>query len=205
MLGSYAASQAAEAGREKIAMTKDPVQHHRRSIRLKEYDYSLEGDYFVTICVNRRACIFGEVASYEMVLNPVGQMVARWWDELNRKFAFVQTDAFVVMPNHVHGIINIQPVGADLCVCPQEGAHAGAPLHEIVQWFKTMTTNEYLRRVKDDGWPPLTGRLWQRNYYEHIIRSEKSLEAICEYIGANPAQWVYDLENPLNFQTAQIV
>jgi hypothetical protein len=130
-------------------------------------------------------------------------MVERWWGELNRKFPQIRTDAFVVMPNHIHGIIVMESVGADLRVCPddprvcpdgkwgahigaplpggpdgEQGAHtgapqqAGAPLPEIVQWFKTMTTNEYIRGVKQSGWLAFRGRLWQRNYYEHIIRSE---------------------------------
>ncbi len=79
-----------------------------------------------------------------------------------------------------------------------QGAHPGAPLPEIVQWFKTMTTNAYIRGVKTDSWMPFTGRLWQRNYYEHIIRNENALQRIQEYILHNPAQWATDLENPIS-------
>ena len=119
------------------------------------------------------------------------------------------------MPNHIHGIIIIEDtdhktniVGADLCVCPKEfarsakdeniekGAHTGAPLQEIIQWFKTMTTNEYIRGVKKHGWKPFSGKFWQRGYYEHVVRNSKELDLIREYIITNPARWAYDRENP---------
>ena len=207
-------------------MPYDPEKHHRRSIRLRGYDYAQAGAYFITICTQARVCLFGQVVDETMHMNDAGQMVQRWWHELNRKFPTVQTDAFVVMPNHIHGIIIIHPVGADLRVCPndihirpdnihvcpndihmrpddqrgthtnQRGTHAGVPLPEIVQWFKTMTTNEYIRHVKNDGWPPFRKRLWQRNYYEHIIRDEKSLHRIRQYIAENPSRWEQDNENP---------
>ncbi len=199
-------------------MTYDPEKHHhRRSIRLKGYDYSQAGAYFVTLCAQDRACLFGEVVDGEMRLNDAGRMVEKWWDQLNHKFSAVQTDEYIVMPNHFYGIVVIQFVGAGLCVRPNEpdrtgdkgahtnqtgahtnqtGAHTGAPLPEIVQWFKTMTTNEYIRGVKQSGWPPFYGRLWQRNYYEHIIRNDESLNRIREYIINNPLQWALDRENP---------
>jgi REP element-mobilizing transposase RayT len=209
----------------------------RRSLRLKGYDYSWPGAYFITIVTQDRACLFGEVVDGEMRLNEAGRRVEKWWAELHHKFPNVQTDEFVIMPNHFHGIVMIMsnPVGADLCVCPDEtdagmgahvgadlrvcpdntdahmgahtgaplrvcpddtGAHAGAPLPEIVQWFKTMTTNEYIRGVKQSGWPPFRGRLWQRNYYEHIIRNDDELRRIREYITDNPLRWALDRENP---------
>jgi len=112
--------------------------------------------------------------------------------ELARKFPAVQTDTYVIMPNHVHGIIVISdpdtdgPVGADLRVClnggrDQQGEHAGSPLPRMVQWFKTMTTNAYMRGVKTLGWTPFSGKLWQRNYCEHIIRDNESFDRIREY------------------------
>ena len=144
-------------------------KRHRRSIRLKGYDYANTGAYFVTIVTQGRACLFGEIVNAESRLNDAGSLIERWWFELNNKFRTVETDDFVIMPNHCHGIVVIADVGADLRVGPDsEGAHIGAPLQgaplsAIVQWFKTMTTNEYLRGVKTSGWAPFQGRLWQRN------------------------------------------
>ena len=157
----------------------------------------------MTVCTQDRACLFGNVADNTMRLNDAGQMIEQWWFELNRKFPTVESDEFVVMPNHFHGIVIIA-VGADLRVGPgskgartaHRGAHAGAPLPTVIQWFKTMTTNEYIRGVKAASWPSFNGRLWQRNYYEHIIRSEDSLNRIRQYISDNPARWAFDRENP---------
>jgi REP element-mobilizing transposase RayT len=193
-------------------------KHRRRSIRLQDYDYTGPGAYFVTICTQERACLFGEVVDAKMQSNDGGRMIEQWWFELNRKFPTVETDEFVVMPNHLHGIVIA--VGADLRVGPvskqtrtaRPGAHAGAPLQRpdsaptdvrtsvplprIIQWFKTMTTNQYMRGVKTASWPRFNGRLWQRNYYEHVIRNEDSLNRIRQYIVDNPAQWICDRENP---------
>ena len=193
-------------------MRYDPERHHRRSIRLRGYDYRAVGAYFITVVVQDRARLFGEVLEGAMRLNDAGRMLERWWLELNCRFPHVSTDAYVVMPNHFHGIVVIHSrppdttappdVGADLRVCPNTrvcpdsgGAHAGAPLPTIVQWFKTMTTNEYIRMVKHAGWTPFRGRLWQRNYYEHIIRNERALERIRDYILTNPLHWHLDREN----------
>jgi len=184
-------------------MKYDPDKHHRRSIRLKDYDYSTAGAYFVTLCTFNRQCIFGEIADGEMRLNAIGNMVTRWWLKLGDKFPSVETDASIIMPNHVHGIVRI--VGADPRVRPdsgttmralhQEGAHVGAPLPRIVQWFKTMTANQYLRLVKNPRRMSFPGRLWQRNYYEHVIRNERNLNAIREWIETNPSRWQDDPEN----------
>ena len=182
-------------------MNEAAPQPRRRSIRLKEFDYAEPGAYFVTIVTQDRSCLFGDILNGQMQLSRAGEAVTRWWLELARKFTTVETDEFVVMPNHCHGIIVIidPPVGADLRVGPptaRTGAHIGAPLPMIVQWFKTMSTNEYMRGVKNLGWTPLRGRLWQRNYYEHIIRGEESLNRIRQYILDNPARWEFDRENP---------
>ena len=187
-------------------MKYDSNKHHRRSIRLNGYDYNQAGMYFVTFVTQNRMCLFGEIADGETRLNEAGSVIERWWFEMNNKFRTVKTDEFVIMPNHFHGIVVI--VGADRCVGPVgKGAHIGAPLQEtqpvrpvalsaIVQWFKTMTTNEYLRGVKTSGWTPFPGRLWQRNYYEHVIRDEESLSHIRQYILNNPVRWEFDRENP---------
>ncbi len=102
------------------------------------------------------------------------------------------------MPNHIHGIII---VGADPRVCQKiNGEHTGSPLRiplgQMIQWFKTMTTNEYIKNVKHNGWQPFSDKFWQRNYYEHIIRNKHSLEQIQEYVYYNPLRWEIDRENP---------
>ena len=161
---------------------------------MQDYDYSQVGAYFVTVCVQHRECLFGEIVDDEMRLNDAGQMVERWWDELGNKFPSAEPDEYVVMPNHFHGIIVI--VGADLHVRPDSADICVRPIPEIVQWFKTMTTNKYIRGVKQHGWIPFPVQLWQRNYYERIIRNEEELCRIRQYIADNPAQWVHDRENP---------
>jgi REP element-mobilizing transposase RayT len=196
-------------------MMRNTVRGHRRSIRLGGYDYASEGAYFVTICTQDRACVFGTIGDGVIQANDAGRMVERWWNELPRAFADIETDAFVVMPNHVHGVVVL--VGADQRVCPDgdathgaddrvdRGGHIGPPLRNrpprraslprIVQWFKTMTTNEYIRGVRNRAWPAFRGRLWQRNYYESIIRDEDSLNRVRAYVSANPARWLTDRDN----------
>ena len=99
----------------------NPQIHHRRSIRLKDYDYSQSGAYFITICTQKRECLFGEIVDGEMRLNDAGQMVQTTWDELPKHYTGIEIDEFVVMPNHFHGIILIHDVGAGPCACPYEG------------------------------------------------------------------------------------
>ncbi|HVN49574.1 MAG TPA: transposase [Bacteroidota bacterium] len=195
------------------------MRRRRKNIRLKGYDYSLAGAYFVTVCTNNRAHIFGEIHHGEMMVNDAGNMAERWFKELEHKFPDVQCDVFICMPDHIHFIIintgnNIPIVGADPCVCPKEthvcpnendlpvfpnddknmgeqnvmGEHKGSPLPKIVQWYKTMTTNEYIRHVKNDGWNMFVGKLWQRNYFDRVIRNNKELDNIRKYIYYNPAQ-----------------
>ena len=192
----------------------NPEKHHRRSIRLRGYDYTRAGLYFITLCVQNRECLFGHIENHQMIWNDAGKMVVKWYHELENKFPDIQCHEMVVMPNHMHFIIeNVGAVGADLRVCPdtdlgehtisgesqsgesQSGEHVGSPLHRVVQWFKTMSTNEYIRGVKNLGWPPFNGKLWQRNYYEHIIRNEKSYLDISQYIHQNPEKWFTDKLN----------
>jgi putative transposase len=188
-------------------MSYNPDTHHRQSIRLKSHDYSQRGYYFITICTQGRMCLFGEIKKGRIVLNDSGKMIIRRWNDLKLKYANVEIDEYVVMPNHCHGIINIvDSVGADQCVCPDDnsgkqikkmGEHTGSPLRgrpisEMIQWFKTMTTNEYIRNVKQNRWQPFDGKLWQRNYYEQIIRDVISLRRVREYINNNAGQWKQD-------------
>lgn len=175
-----------------------PEIHHRRSIRLRGHDYSQRGYYFITVCTRGRWCLFGDIEKGRMILNDAGKMIGRWWNELKNKYADIEIDEYVIMPNHCHGIINIvgMMVGADRCVCPNGKGEVppvrGRPISEMIQWFKTMTTNEYIRNVKQNRWEPFDGKLWQRNYYEQIVRDEISMRRIREYIVNNPHQWQQD-------------
>lgn len=191
----------------------NPDKHHRRSIRLCGYDYAQEGLYFVTICCQDRVCLFGEIVNGEMALNDAGRMVEKWYYKTAENFSHIRCLDMVVMPNHFHCIWQIENdftvtnVGANPCVRPiikrneqmgrhvgeQMGRHVGLPLHRVVQWFKTMTTNEYIRGVEKYDWIPFNRKLWQRNYYEHIIRNAESYANIAEYITNNPASWQNDI------------
>lgn len=178
-------------------MKYDPAVHHRRSIRLRGYDYSQAGAYFVTICVQGRECLFGEIvgagprvrpdAPSEMRLNAAGMMAQEIWQEMPEQYPGVDLDAFVVMPNHVHGIV--------VLVGPRQTQGAAPTLPDIVRQYKTLTMKRYADGVRHCGWRPFPGRLWQRNYWERVIRDEQELQAVREYIQNNPAQWAEDQLN----------
>ena len=289
-------------------MVYNPRIHHRKSIRLKGYDYSQEGMYFITICVQNKKMLFGSIArptpvipapvgadprvctiypdndeqipendhpipennqpfqenhsipeyppfqkiesnppipsnnnDPQLTLNDAGKMIEKWFMKLETKFPDIECDVFIVMPNHVHCIIvnngagntNITPanrikndfnldrplINAETSILdelqnlgvPQNlgelqnlgeskilgdsknlGEHVGSPLGSVMQWFKTMSTNEYIRGVKTLDWERFDGKLWQRNYWEHIIRDERSYNAIRKYIINNPRNWGVD-------------
>jgi REP element-mobilizing transposase RayT len=162
----------------------------RRSLRLKGYDYTQAGAYFVTICAQDQACLFGDVVDGCMCLNEAGHMLATLWNDIPARFAGVEIDTFVVMPNHEHGII-VLPDAANGVT-----AEVGPALGEVVAAFKSATTVHYIRGVKTSAWLPFRQRLWQRNYYEHVVRNEKALDRIRRYIDENPACWAFDDENP---------
>jgi putative transposase len=163
----------------------------RRSLRLKGYDYTRAGAYFVTICAQDKACLFGNVVDVCVRLNDAGQMLAKLWKDIPARFAEVETDAFVVTPNHVHGIVVLPDTENAMA------ARVAPVLGEVVAAFKSATTVHYIRGVKTKAWPAFRGRLWQRNYYEHIVRDDKALDRIRRYIDENPAPWAFDDENPL--------
>jgi putative transposase len=157
----------------------------------------------VTICTQNR--------ELSLQNEEVGRMVTNVWRQLENKYPQIRLDEFVVMSNHIHGIIVIDVVvGADLRVCPNDvggmgkGEHAGSPqqdspqprLGSMIRWFKTVTTNYYIRGIRDNGWTLFLGRFWQRNYYERIIRNENEMNRIREYITKNPARWDWDQNNP---------
>jgi REP element-mobilizing transposase RayT len=191
---------------DKFLTRYNPDIYHRHSIRLRDYDYSLAGAYFVTICTKDRECLFGEIRGGKMVLNEAGRMLKSIWNELPQHCSDVDIDGFVVMPNHIHGII-VLTVGAGPRACPKdERSHneGGQPqgvaptisLPDVVHRFKSLATARYRQGVRENNWRPFPGTLWQRNYYEHIIRTEEEWNRFREYIQNNPMQWEVDEENP---------
>ncbi|MEO8147743.1 MAG: transposase [Bacteroidia bacterium] len=198
-------------------MKYNPQIHHRKSIRLKGYDYSQAGMYFITICCHEKICRFGHILNNEMILNDAGKMVETEWLDLPNRFTNIQLHEFIVMPNHFHGILQIldvqplqegQPQGIAPTVNPEN--NVGAPLvgaqqpdgtntntpsktvGDVMDAFKSITTVVYIDGVKTSGWERFNGKLWQRNYHEHIIRNEQSYHNIANYIINNAARWKED-------------
>lgn len=178
-------------------MKFNPGIHRRRSVRLKGWDYASRGAYFVTVCAHGRECAFGEVRSGRVALNEAGRVVESAWNDLPRHYPRAGLDAFVVMPNHVHGILVIGKgsyVGADFKSAPTDMKPMRRhPLSEIVRAFKAFSTRRINLLRQTPGHP-----LWQRNYYEHIIRGEDELNPAREYVLHNPLEWAEDENHPQN-------
>ena len=199
-------------------MKAESGEQRRRSIRLREYDYAQAGSYFVTIVTRERACLFGEIVDGEMRPNQFGHIVRATWDELADHYPGVEGDAFVARPNHVHGIIMLADDGGGVIDVgagfkPALGVVAGpnsvraglnpAPtrrgLPEIIRGFKTFSARR-INELRDTSGAPV----WQRNYYEHVVRGENELSRIREYILNNPLQWDMDRENPIPTEVQSI-
>lgn len=175
-------------------MGYDPDRHHRRSIRLKGYDYSQVGAYFVSICTQGRECLFGGIVAGEMVLNDAGEIVAGEWLKTVEICNEIALDEWVVMPNHFHGILVItDPVRAihesPLQMTVTQRRNMAIP--KLIGRFKMLSSKRINALRKTTG-----AKLWQRNYHEHIIRDEASLVRIRRYIRDNPVRWALDRENP---------
>lgn len=177
-------------------MDSDDGLFHRKYLRLKGYDYSQPGGYFITICTHKKECLFGDVKEEKVVLSSTGQVASEFWLAIPRHFKNVELDEFVVMPNHVHGII----VLIDQCggvkfnaptkdrdyysrISPKQGA---IPL--IVRTYKSAVST-WCKQNRHENFE------WQRNYYDHIVRDEKDLAQVREYIANNPMKWDLDAEN----------
>lgn len=183
-----------------------PVLPDRHSIRYDGFDYSSAGAYFITICVRWGRSLLGEVRGGEMHLSASGEIVAAHWEDLPRRFPTVATDAFQVMPNHAHGVLWLDPVRASLMkpvqMTPVHGSSPARPfarpswdkerpeLGEIVRVWKAVST----RRIRQAE--PALQFAWLRNYWDRIIRDEKELARIREYIRTNPQRWQEDQLHP---------
>ena len=227
------------------------MNNHRKSLRLKHYDYSRAGLYFITICTQNRESFFGDIQNNKMVLNDAGKMIETLWQEIQNDFLNIALHEYIIMPNHLHGIIEITvgadsisaqnaqmgskiTVGADSISAQNaqmgskitvgadsisaQNAQMGSELPKgtnpksssradmesaptktnipaIIQSFKRHTTIRYIQMVKQNIVPPFHKKIWQRNYWEHIIRNEQSYLEISEYIQNNPAKWAVDTLN----------
>ena len=192
-----------DSGVERIG---DAPKRQRRSIRLQGYDYTRQGAYFVTICTRNRECLLGDIVEGRMHLSEAGRLAQAVWEDLPHHYPHVQIDVWVIMPNHMHGIIilteaqttedDVQSgadpkinVGAGLKPAPTAATRHG--LSEIVRAFKTFSARRINALHNTVG-----TSFWQRNYYEHVIRNESALDRIRQYIVDNPARWPEDPENP---------
>ncbi len=181
-------------------------KNKRKSIRLKSYDYSEPSDYFVTICAEDRKCLFGEIVDGEMVLNSLGEIVKEEILNILRRFINVEIDIFCIMPNHIHIILSIlcgedcPIVGATLAVARNQdraGASPAPTVGDIIGSFKSICFKRYKNYILKNGLNVKT-KFWQRNYYEHVIRNEKSYDEIYTYIESNASLWEKDRNNPKN-------
>ena len=187
----------------------NPTIHHRRSIRLKGYDYSQAGLYFITICCQDRVCRLGKIENGVMICNELGEIAYREWMKTAELRPQIELDAFMVMPNHIHGILKINEMNMDTlhspnntgdnmgdntgeCNSPNNTGECNSPLRSpsntigaIIRGYKSSVTKQF-------GLMGFDEKLWQRNYYEHIIRDEQSYQIISEYIINNPKKWADD-------------
>ncbi|MEN8137654.1 MAG: transposase [Bacteroidota bacterium] len=191
--------------------------HNRISLRLKDYDYSQSGLYFITINTRKFKHMFGRIINKKMILNEAGKMIYKWYYEIENKYPDKFCHEMIIMPNHFHCIIEnapeetpnantiLLPKCTKTVLLPQKSSTVLLPLRgqqygpnnkkfhttigDAIGWFKTMTTNEYIRGVKNHNWKKFDKKLWHRNYYERIVRNKRAYIDIANYIIRNPEKW----------------
>ncbi len=167
---------------------------NRKSIRLKNYNYSQPGMYYVTICVNNRKYLFGDIYNEKMILNKYGRIIQKEWCKTEKIRKNIELDEFIIMPNHIHGIINIVRAHCNVPVhnhVEKFGCSTPNSIPTIVKLFKSTTTKQ-INQLRNMPKQPI----WQRNYYEHTIRTEFNLNRIRHYILDNPGNWKNDKYYP---------
>ena len=154
----------------------------RKQTRLEKFDYGEIGCYFITLCTQKRQHIFEiehTVGNDLCVVPPIqNQIIHKWIKETENKFSNIRFDKYVIMPDHLHFILNIKE------------RHIGRSLQDVMRYFKTMTTNEYIRGVKNNTLSPFNKKLWQKSYYDHIIRNQEDYNEVWEYIDNNPQKLI---------------
>ena len=175
-------------------MSFNQNRHHRQSIRLRNYDYSQAGLYFITMCVHQRLSLFGEVVAGKMILNEAGRVVQDVWHDLPSHYTNVELDSFVVMPNHIHGIVRFNGIVRAIHESPLQSPLQQSPisrrnmgLSKLVGRLKMVSAKRINQLRNTQGVP-----VWQRNYHEHIIRHENAYMKIADYIHTNPLRWQED-------------
>lgn len=159
----------------------------RKPTRLRGYDYRTPALYHVVTTTHGNICRFGNIRGGILHLNDIGKMVQGVWEDIPSAFPTISLDVSIVMPNHLHGIVFIEPQPANTL---------GPALGDIMKWFKSITTSRYSQGVRELAWPRYEGRLWHRNYYDHIVRDDRDLDRIRDYIEANPSNWDTDRFSP---------
>ena len=180
----------------------------RQSIRYKKHDYSSEGSYFVTICARERATIFGNIVSEKMDENLLGNIVKEEWENITVRFPFVALDTFQVMPNHFHGILHINPILLETTIAANNDSIESTQIPAFRLWekhtilgnvlgsFKSLVFHRYYNYLKDSNLlVSEIASVWQRNYWERIIRDNVELQKIRNYIASNPSKWAEDSDN----------
>jgi REP element-mobilizing transposase RayT len=177
-------------------MPYDPNIHDRRSTRLHGYDYNQPGSYFVTVCTYEKQHVFGSIVNDEMYLNDAGQIVNNTWNTIPQRFPNIELDEYIIMPNHLHGIITNNGATSNAKYKSSNNPLSShlSLLGQIIRTFKSASTSQIRKTVRPDF-------SWQHNYYEHIIRQEKDLDHIRQYIATNPAGWAQDTQYCLDKHT----
>jgi len=169
----------------------------RKRLRLKNYDYSTHGYYFVTLCTENRDCLFGDIVNKIMVLNPAGNMIQSVWEGLSNLYPSVKVDSLIIMANHIHAVLVIENHLKANNKTGSFNLSSNLSLPTLMRNIKSYTTTLYIKGVKTENWLAFQNRLWQRSYHEHIIRNDRNLERIRQYIEDNPLKWDLDRNNPV--------
>ncbi|MCD7775647.1 MAG: transposase [Clostridiales bacterium] len=170
-------------------MTDGRIQPKRKSLRMSGYDYTLDTDYFITLCTYNKRHIFGEIENSVFVprQNSPDKIISNYLEKLSGKFENLIVENYVIMPNHIHIILSNPGTYNEITL-----EHSGTHISTVMQWFKTQTTNEYIKGVRAGLFPPFEKHLWQRGYYEHVITSRRDYDNCSDYINLNPLKWSSD-------------
>ena len=168
------------------------MAYNRKSLRLPNYDYSKGGKYFITVCVKSKVFLFGDIVAGKLCINDIGKVVYEKWLWLEQHYSFIKCDAFIVMPNHIHGIIVMSRGGSRTAPTSHQQRK---PVGRVIGAFKTVSTKEINLLMSAPG-----TQIWQRNFYERIIRNKNELYAVRNYIKSNPSNWADDPDNPVNIK-----